>query len=412
MQPLKISKDRLWNTLTEFARIGADAGGGITRLCLSLEEREAHELLAKRLHSIGAIVRVDGAGNTFGKLVGRHPELPAIAIGSHLDTVTNGGMFDGALGVLGGLEVFETIAALGLKLNRSLELICFTGEESSRFGMGLIGSRVTANKLSLSQQAKLSDGKISLEEAFKERGFSPSEKDIFSKSQFLAYLELHIEQGKVLESGGIDIGLVTHIGSSRRYSFILTGNFDHTGTTPMDLRKDALCASAECVLAVEKIAREFSHIGATATVTIVHQQHASWNTVPGWVKLSIDTRCIDNAKHLEMVAQINAQLAEIVSKREMTSEWTTVSESDPPMELSSEILKITQELSDNLKFSYKKLPCLAGHDAQNMPCPVGMIFIPSKDGKSHSPEEYSSPEQCSLGVELLLETVLALDKNS
>ena len=398
---------RTSSLIQTFAQIGLNPNTrGMNRPALSKEEKAAKDLLCEYLKDLGATITIDNGGNVIGRIDGTDSSLPSIAIGSHLDTVPEGGKYDGALGVLAGLSVLAKIVSSGEKLKSPVELICFMGEESSRFGMGLMGSRIYNGKVDVSKLKTTKDKNgTSIYEALKDNGF---DIDNYKNTQnHKCYLELHIEQGKVLEQQNLDIGIVTHIGSAMRVKLNLKGEADHTATTPHVYRRDALLTASRIVQAVREISLSFKDEYMQATVSNVVINNSAWNIVPNDLELHIDIRDYITARKQEFVAKLKEKIDVFCKEDQISYQWNEVSDSNP-REVDAALADKLEEATKKLGFSYRRIISGASHDAQLMNCPIGMLFIPSKNGRSHTPEEFSADEFMEKATEVLYETVVGL----
>lgn len=400
---------RLWKRLSELAEIGKHEEGGVARLSFTPEERAAKELVASYMQDAGLAVREDAAGNLFGRREGRDPEAPAVLVGSHVDSVMNGGDFDGPLGVLGGIEVLQAMEEEGVGTERPVEVVAFTDEEGARFSLGMIGSRALTGTLSQEDLRNEDRGGVSVAEAMREAGLAPDEVGGAARSpgSLAAYLELHIEQGKVLEGEGLPVGVVTGIAGPVWLRLSLSGEAGHAGTTPMGARRDALAAAAEVVRIVEE---EASATGSTVgTVGQIEARPGGINIIPGRVELSVDLRDIDEAVRDRAEGRIRTRAEEACERRGVGLEFEELQRL-PPAPCSEEIRAAVAAACEREGIRPYSLPSGAGHDGMHVAglCPMGMIFVRSRDGISHNPKEWSSQEDCEAGCNVLYLTVLDL----
>ncbi|RSK52675.1 Zn-dependent hydrolase [Bacillus canaveralius] len=406
-----IDPEELAGKLSILAGIGTTVEGGITRFPYTDEEKSAKEIFKSWMEEIGLIVREDSLGNIFGVLEGEDPSLPIVLTGSHLDSVPNGGAFDGPLGCLSSLLAMKAITETGTKPKRSIELVVFVDEEGARFGNGLFGSRVMMGEVTASDLKYFKDDQGNLlYDEMKKAGFNPDglascyrkHEDIF------AFLELHIEQGKRLESENKQIGVVHGIAGPSWGSIIFYGETDHAGNTPMEYRKDTVAAAAEFILEVEKSPRMFSQT-AVATVGKITVFPNGSNVISGRTELSVDVRDIDEQARDNLLAHLEAKADEIAKKRGLSFE---VEEGIkiPPVIVPEHIQQTIRTASENNGLSVLTVISGAGHDAMSLGryVPSGMIFVPSHNGKSHSPEEWTSLPDCVNGVQVLKESILSL----
>lgn len=408
------SADRVMADLQALARIGAEATGGITRLAFTPEERAAHDFLRPRMEAAGLEVTVDAFGNTYGLRPGEDSTLPAIAFGSHVDTVPRGGPLDGALGSIAALEVMRLLEEERRRTRHPMLMVVFAAEEGARFGKPNIGALAATGELTPADLATLRDARgITLEAAVQSVGFQPAELGgaRWEPGRIGAFLELHIEQGQVLESEGKGIGLVQVIAGSTRLRVILTGKAVHSGATPMRLRQDALAAAAELVLGVERTARAAGE-PAVATVGKLEVEPNSITTIPGRVTLYVDVREVDKRRQQEATECILTLIRQVGEDRPVKVESAILS-TTPPWVLPQWIQEVTARACRDLGVAYHAMPSGAGHDAAIVAArvPAGMLFVPSRGGISHAPEEWTDPAEVSTGVRVLWQSVLLLDRD-
>jgi allantoate deiminase len=400
---------RLWKRLLELAEIGKHEEGGVARLSFTPEERAAKDLVSSYMREAGLAVREDAAGNLFGRREGRNPEAPAVLMGSHVDSVLNGGDFDGPLGVLGGIEVLQSMREEGVETERPVEVVAFTDEEGARFSLGMIGSRALAGSLSGEDLRHEDREGVPVEEAMRRAGLDPDRVGEAARSpdSLAAYLELHIEQGRVLEGEGLPVGVVTGIAGPVWLNLSFSGEAGHAGTTPMGARRDALAAAAEVVGVVEE---EASATGSTVgTVGRVGARPGGINIIPGGADLSVDLRDIDEAVRDRVEGRIRERAGEACGRRGVGLEFEELQRL-PPVPCSEEIRAAVAAACEREGIRPYSLPSGAGHDGMHVAelCPMGMIFVRSKNGISHNPKEWSSREDCEAGCNVLYWTVLDL----
>ncbi len=387
---------------------------GMMRLCFSAAEIAAKNYIAGLMRQYGMEVRYDAAANLIGRIPGLKEDAPVVAVGSHLDSVPHGGRYDGVLGVLSGLEVARHIFENGLKPYHSFEVIAFSNEEGARYVNTLFGSEVMMGTF---PSAKIfddalytdSDG-IPIAQALRQAGGDPENLASSARpaSDFKAFLELHIEQGAVLDSLGIPLGVVTGIAAPVRYSLKLTGRADHAGATPMKLRKDALAGAAEIILALERLTPEAGP-AAVGTVGRILVEPNALNIISGAVTVWFDLRDSDLSVRNSLVASLRETVKQICLRRGLTEQWTELA-SLTPVGLNESILALIEDSCHSLGFPSHRMVSGAAHDAMTLArnLPVGMIFVPSVDGVSHSPKEKTRPADIDAGVAVLKETVLKL----
>ncbi len=404
----KMDLNRIKKTLNNLNYFGA-LENGITRLAYTEDDQKARNYIIDLCKQEGLEVRIDECGNIFARRKGAQPSSTVVACGSHIDTVIEGGQFDGSLGVVAALEVIRSLNEKKIQTKHPIELIVFACEESSRFGYSTLGSKAIAGFLDIEAISHLKDKEnISVEEAFKkfDLDFNNIHKAKQNGQLYKAFLELHIEQGVHLEKKKKEIGVVTGIAAPTRIKVYIKGTAAHSGSTAMDFRKDALTGASEITLELEKIARKESSHGTVATVGVLEVGPGAMNVIPGLVKMQIDIRGIDKDSKERVLKHLYKSLEKIHSERDLEVEWEIISDESPVL-LNKEIIHTIEETCIEEGFNYEKFPSGAGHDAMNMAkiCPTGMIFVPSKDGLSHNPDEYTSWEDISKGT-LLLEKVI------
>lgn len=402
-----INKARVDNLLAGLAQFGATAEG-ITRLGYSALDREAQNWLLRQVADLGLTMREDAVGNVFLRREGTEPQLPPVACGSHLDTVIHGGAYDGMCGVVGALEALYMLK--DESLTRSIEVIIFRAEESSRFGFATMGSKLLtglATPASLNKSAKKGD--ISFIEALRQWGCDPDKytKAVLQPDCYSSFSELHIEQGKVLEETRNQIGIVHNIAAPTRFKLHVQGMADHSGATPMGMRRDALVAAAKLILAVNEIATNEKEYGTVGTVGVVEVEPGSINVVPGAVTLWVDVRGVDCASIERTLAAVRQQADVVAAADGVTITWEMLT-ADKPVALSATLAQQSEAICRELGYSYLHMNSGAGHDAMNMAklAPATMIFIPCRGGISHNPAEFAKSEDICRGVEVLAHILL------
>jgi allantoate deiminase len=402
-----INENRLLQRLQDLSQIGRnEVTGGINRFSFTSEEQQAIELVTSYMKEAGMTVTVDGIGN----LIGTYGEKSeTIMLGSHIDTVPEGGKYDGTLGVLAAIEVVQTIHEHQLSLSKNIEVAVFKDEEGTRFGFGLIGSRAMAGLLTHEELQKTDTTDISIEEAMQQFQLSPLPLKRIKRNDIQAYLEMHIEQGKVLENEELPVGVVTGIAAPLWLEVSVTGVSEHAGATPMSIRHDALAAASEMILAIEQILNDTTD--SVATVGKLNVEPNGVNVIPGRVTFTIDIRDIDEQKISTLESSILEQLTKVSENRNVTMTSKVLQRVKPA--------KTAPILQQQLKNSIKKhglrsysLISGAGHDAMNIAAvaPIGMLFVRSKDGISHNPLEYSSDEDIAIATNIFYDTVVELAK--
>jgi beta-ureidopropionase / N-carbamoyl-L-amino-acid hydrolase len=399
--------DRLQADLERFAQIGGDPGGSVSRLALSPVDREARALFVSLLRAAGLAVRIDRFGNIWGRTDGRWEE-PAVIAGSHLDSVPNGGRFDGAVGVVAALETVRAAVEDGLRTAAPLGVVNFTSEESSRYGVATIGSKGIAGALSEDAILGLKDreGATFAEALGANAGYDlvggPSDPGAIG-----CFLELHVEQGKELEMAGMELGVVRAIAAPTRMKVIVHGEAAHSGATLMTWRKDGLVAASELVLALERIAEVEEDYGTVATATVFAVHPVSINVVPGRVDLGVDIRGIDPDSKRRAVHLFTQTIQRVSALRGIAIDTELLSD-EQPVELDGEAVRHLKQACEQLGERPLLMYSRAGHDAMNIArrWPAAMLFIPSRGGISHHPHEYTPSEQIGRGARVLHEAML------
>lgn len=400
---LQINEERVQRLLERLADFGR-TDEGITRLAYSDLDRKAQEWLLEQVADLDLSIREDAVGNVFLRRIGLHPELPPVATGSHLDTVIHGGAYDGMCGVVGALEALRMLADEDLQ--RSVEVIIFRSEESSRFGFATIGSKLLTGKGApdkFSSAAKKDD--LGFVEALQEWGCDPERyaEAVLPAGAYSSFTEIHIEQGKVLEETGKQLGIVHNIAAPTRFKLHIKGMADHSGATPMGFRRDALVSAAKLILAVEDAATEEKANGTVGTVGVVDIEPGSINVVPGEVTLWVDVRGVESESIRRTLASIR-QAAEAVAVTDRVGvTWETLT-ADEPVALSAELAAQSEEVCRELGFSFLHMNSGAGHDAMHMAslCPTTMIFIPCRGGISHNKDEFAENVAICRAIEVLV----------
>jgi len=401
--------ERNFNAISEF---GALKGGGLTRLAFSKEDLEARKFLINLIEKNGFKLKIDNVGNIFAIYDdGCEADAKPVCVGSHIDSVPNGGFYDGTLGVMAGLEALSSIKEAGIKLKRPLWLINFSCEESSRFKTATIGSKIISGKLSQQRLHELKDEYgISLFEAMSAAGFKPQNLDeaILKENSLHAYLELHIEQGPVLERSAISVGVVSGIAAPIRFEITIHGKADHSGATPMNMRSDALLAASHIMIAANKFAKNKKT--AVATVGYVHAKPGVLNVVPGEARLGVDLRDIDKASLEELNLELRNFVGELSRELKFSYEIRELS-SDEPVKLSEHAINLLEDEAKKLGIKTLTLPSGAGHDAMNLTklaSSVGMLFIPCVNGISHNTKEAINFKDAVAATKILTNALIRL----
>lgn len=412
MADLTPNCERLQRTIDELGTFGYKEGLGVTRPSLSAEDTAARRYVIGLMVEAGLRVHVDAVGNIIARRAGADESAPPVATGSHIDTVVQGGKYDGMLGVLGGIEVARLLDEAGLLTRHPLEIIAFTGEEQGGFRAGTKGSRAMAGKLTKEHLQSWRDDKgVTFWDALAAAGYHPEllAEAVRPPGSLKCFIELHIEQGRVLEGAGKRLGVVTAIAGITQYRVRLRGRADHSGATPMGLRRDALCGAAEVVLAVERLAEAEAASGTVGTVGDVRVSPGATVIVPGEVQLWLDARGVDDAAKGRVLAGVDATLLSVCQRRGLAYEREVlIDEQALPMD--GEVVAALRAACEKVGVEPLLLPSGANHDARHMAAiaPAGMLFVPSVGGISHAPEEFTRSEDVCLGVQALAEALVAL----
>ncbi|MCA0043143.1 M20 family metallo-hydrolase [Celeribacter litoreus] len=402
-----IKIDRLMARIFELGKIGALPNGGCKRLALSEEDKAGRALVTGWFHTLGLEVHTDVIGNTWAIRPDRHgsTEHP-IVMGSHIDTVGTGGLYDGNLGVLGGLEVIESLIDAGVQTERPVAVAFFTNEEGARFQPDMMGSGVAQGELDLAEMlATVGIDGMSVSEALDAIGARGDEPVGALKPS--AYLELHVEQGPVLEAEGLDIGVVTGVQGISWSEFAISGQSCHAGTTPMPMRHDAGVVAAGIAIEARAIAQDFG-APQVATVGRMHFAPDLVNVVPEEARLTVDLRNTSEGVLQKAEARLFAKAEALAAAEGCTISRQSLARFEP-VAFDRDLIESIGQGAAELGFASRRMPSGAGHDAQMFAphCPSAMIFVPSRDGISHNINEYTAPDQIAKGVALLAKVVLA-----
>jgi hydantoinase/carbamoylase family amidase len=396
---------RLHDAIAELAGFNDDpAAGGITREVYTPTYAAALDRVIEWMREAGLETRLDSVGNLFGRWAGSEPDAPHVLTGSHVDTTLNAGRYDGVVGVLGAIEAVRILRADGVVPRRSIELVAWAGEEP-RFGTGCVGSRAAAGRLARADLDRLRDRDgVSMADALRGAGFDPDrlpEAEI-DPATIHALVELHIEQGAVLEDSGEPVGVVTAIAAPHDFRVTLHGAATHAGATPMHLRRDALAGAAEAMSALERIARASTSGATVATVGVLRVHPGAINVVPGEVALDVDVRDADRAAREQVVESWLAEAREIAARRGLALELTPIVEDDP-VACDPLVVEAAEAAARELELPFRRMASGAYHDAMIMGSrvPIGMIFVPSAGGISHHPDEHTDPGDIERGVRVL-----------
>ncbi len=407
----EVDQQRLNGEIEALAAFSDAEAPAVTRVVFSEQDAKARAWLKERCGEAGLAIREDAVGNTFARWVGTRPELPAVGTGSHVDAIPYSGKYDGVVGVLGGLEAIRALHRSGFRPERSIELVIFTSEEPTRFGIGCLGSRLMSGTLTPSAAAALRDSEGDTLEVVRQRaGFSGALDEVrLPENYYSAWVELHIEQGPILEREGVSLGLVTGIAAPASFRITIEGEGGHAGGRLMPGRRDALCAAAEIILAVERFALSTGAVDTVGTVGICQVHPGAVNSIPSRVQLAVDLRDTDADRRDKVLREIETTCDEVGGRRGVKMEWQTIN-ADAPAQSSPEILAALTAACESEGIGFKRMVSRAYHDSSFIAqiAPIAMLFIPCRGGVSHRPDEYSSPEEISRGVRVLARTLASL----
>jgi N-carbamoyl-L-amino-acid hydrolase len=408
---IDVDAERLAREIDALAAMSDAEPPAVTRVVFTEQDLRARAWLKERCSDAGLTIREDAVGNTFIRWEGPRSDLPPVATGSHIDAIPNAGKFDGVVGVLGGLEAIRALQKSGFTPERSIELIQFTAEEPTRFGVGCIGSRLLAGVLGPDADEELrgSDGET-LRTARTRAGFTGDLASVrLRQGYYAAFVELHIEQGPILEREGIAIGMVTNIVGPASFFITVEGQGGHAGGVPMPDRRDALCGAAEVIVEVEAGARGSGSTDTVATVGICEVHPGAINSIPSRVRLGVDLRDTDGRRRDHVLGKIRAAGERIAQQRQLQITWQMLN-ADEPAVSSPQILGAIARGCQEEGLESRRMVARAYHDSSFMAqiAPMAMIFIPCRGGVSHRPDEYSSMEHIAGGVKVLARTLAAL----
>jgi N-carbamoyl-L-amino-acid hydrolase len=410
---LPVRADRIAEDIDGLAAL-TDPERPWTRRAFTPRFLDGREFVERRMRAAGLETRIDAAGNLIGRRPGRVPGLGTIAVGSHSDTVPDGGRFDGIAGVAAGLEVARALADAGIVLDHDLEVIDCLAEEVSLFGVSCVGSRAIAGVMPPEWIVRQDAGGRTLGEAMREVGGEPERLAEARRSDIRAFLELHIEQGPVLEAEGLDVGLVTAIAGITRLEVVVDGRADHAGTTPMDRRADALVAAAALVTAINGAARRRAAGGQAhfaATVGEFRIEPGAANVVPSKAVMLVDARAEVRADMEAFRAELDGLVAAIAAEHGVAIAPPRLVSDNPPTPADARLLDHLAAASDGLGAGSRRMASGAGHDTAWFArvAPAAMIFVPCRDGRSHTPEEWAETDAIALGAAVIFEAVRRID---
>lgn len=408
---MRTNLERIERDLVELSRFNSSKDGGLTRFSLTEEDRSARDYLKGELAKLDVEIYEDQAATLFARREGTDPDAPAIMIGSHFDSVRNGGNFDGPAGVVMALEIMRTLDENNIRTKNPIEFVAMIEEEGGRFGSGVFGSRAMAGLVTYEQLLanKDSDG-VSMAEALEKFGFDPRRIGEAKKdpSKVKAFIELHIEQGPILEKNNKDVGIVEYIVGINEFKVILSGRPDHAGTTPMEMRADALGVASKVISKIDGYP-DAEKNGTVATVGVLEVKPGAANIVPAQVVFTVDIRSkdedsikrvrekiINDLEHLTGTSGVSYQLVDMLNVK--------------PVRMNEVVIGLFEKSAEKLDLSYQMMLSGAGHDAMIMAavCEVGLIFVPSKDGRSHCKEEWTDYDKLQKGIELIYDTIIKL----
>ena len=402
-----IQKERLAKDFEAMARL-TNVGDGINRLAFTDADWAGRQYIVDRMIDAGLTVEADGFGNVIGYKAGKNPDLPVVMVGSHTDSVPNGGNYDGVVGVLSAIEAVRSMTEDNVEHDHTIAVVDFMCEESSRFGAATLGSKAMRGELTLDDLHRLVDKKgISIYEALQSRNLNPDGIETMEYTRPVkAFTEIHIEQGKVLEHEQKKIGIVTGIAAPERFYVTIRGNADHSGATPMNLRHDALCGASKIILGIEEIASMQEEPPVVGTVGVVEVVPGAMNVIPGAVKLGVDIRSISKVAR-DSVGTLIKEFIDVTAEKRGLSYTIEPIAQDHPVAMHPAMIREIEEAVKSVGVDYMTMPSGAGHDAMHWAdvVPTGMIFIPCREGISHNPSEFTDLADIITGAKVL-DTVL------
>jgi ureidoglycolate amidohydrolase len=408
---LEIDQLRLAEELDALGNISEAPPPVTTRVVFTEADVRGREFVKQLCREASLTIREDPVGNIFARWEGSQPDLAAVATGSHIDAIPNAGRFDGTVGVLGGLEAIRALQRAGFRPKRSIELVTFTSEEPTRFGIGCLGSRLLSGLLDPSVGTRLKDRDgVSLDQARTSAGFSGSLSKVpLPPGHYSAFAELHIEQGPLLEQRQVPLGVVTAIAAPASLKIQIEGEGGHAGAVLMPGRRDAFLAAAEIALAVELAARSTGSIDTVGTVGVCNVFPGAVNSIPSRVRIEVDVRDIDGTRRDSVLKRIAEACESTASKRNVKVQSELVN-ADPPAQCAPAVIDALVQACEKHSIRFDRMISRAYHDSLFMSriSPTAMLFVPSRGGVSHRPDEYSSPEAIAQGVRVLAEALATL----
>jgi ureidoglycolate amidohydrolase len=410
---LTIDRDRLLSEIEALGSISEAEPPVVTRIVFSPSDLQARAWMKARCEAAGLTVREDAVGNTFARWDGSEPSAPAVGTGSHIDAIPNAGKYDGVVGVLGGLEAIRALRQSGFRPRHPIELLIFTAEEPTRFGIGCLGSRLLSGTLSVDRASQLTDNSGATLDAIRSRtGFKGELEQVkLPSGYYKTFIELHIEQGPLLERQQIPLGVVTKIAAPASLRVLIEGSGGHAGGVLMPDRRDALCAAAELILAIENAARTSGAIDTVATVGVCEVFPGAVNSIPSRVQLSVDIRDTDLQRRDKVMQTLEAVCQSIAAKRKAPIH-TELLNADAPADCAPAIIEALSQSCRKHEQKFIPMVSRAYHDSLFMAriAPIAMLFIPCRNGYSHRPDEYASPEDIARGTLVLAETLARLSE--
>jgi ureidoglycolate amidohydrolase len=408
---LSIDQSRLLSEIESLAEFSDAEPPAVTRVVFTPTDLKARAWVKDRCESAGLVIRDDAIGNTFARWVGSDPQAPAVGTGSHIDAIPNAGKYDGVVGVLGGLEAIRALQAAGFQPKYSIELLIFATEEPTRFGIGCLGSRMLSGTLSADAARKLTDQEgASVEAVRRQAGLAGELEQVkLPEGYYKSFVELHIEQGPLLEQDRKQLGVVERIAAPASLRLTIEGAGGHAGGVLMPDRRDALCAAAELILAIENAARGSGALDTVATVGMCEVFPSAVNSIPAKVRLSVDIRDTDLQRRDKVMGSLEEACRATAASRQVAIHSELLNADAPGVGGPAIVAALTQAC-ETLGFSFLRMTSRAYHDSLFMSriAPMAMLFVPCRNGYSHRPDEYASPEDIARGALVLAETLAIL----
>ena len=408
---LAIDRERLLSEIEALAALSDGEAPAVTRIVFTPTDLKARAWMKARCQDAGLVVRQDAIGNGFARWTGSDPSAPVVGTGSHIDAIPNAGKYDGVVGVLGGLEAIRALQQAGFRPKHSIELLVFTSEEPTRFGIGCLGSRLLSGTLTADAATSLRDDSgASVEEVRRQAGLAGDLREVqLPRGYYKAFVELHIEQGPVLEREGVPLGVVEKIAAPASLRVIVEGAGGHAGAVLMPDRRDALCAAAELILAIESAGQSSGAVDTVATVGICEVFPGAINSIPARVRLGVDIRDTSLARRDGVMRTVDEACRRIAGQRRVCIHSELLN-ADAPADCGPAIIRALSEACKKHQFSFLPMTSRAYHDSLFIAriAPVAMLFIPCRNGYSHRPDEYASPEDIARGTLVLAETLATL----